>query len=182
LEGNKMDKSKQDEFEDRWLDDWRNSTYSNLRGSVFRGFPLDKDTLTLTNIMTGEAVTVSNLELKLALKDGKLTEIDFTSGRMITLPAGVAVRNYSPIEGTLIGKYAQASASLAGKYAQKPKPTAPVTGETLAAGSTPAGAGAAAPAPRVDSRDAEDHTADAAPAAAPARTASLVGKYARKES
>lgn len=129
-----MDKSKVDVSAERWLNDPRNTTYTNLRGKVFRSWPTSAHMVMLLDIQTDYAHNITNAELTLLIAKGELTEIDPFKSSSIVLPIGTRTpKPTTPAkESTLKGLYAKPPSTLAGKYAKKPAASPAPTEDTPA--------------------------------------------------
>lgn len=103
--------------ENKWINDKRNKTYWNVRGKVFRAFPISETEVELYDVTTGQCIKMTNSEVRFEENQGNLVEIDpfqpmvlFTGGRS-------AARKTTPEkESSLEGKYG--SPKLEGKYAK----------------------------------------------------------------
>src|SRR5689334_19147188 len=93
--------------EQPWSSDPRNAVYANMKGKVFRAFPINVNEVNLYDVISGAVLTCSNGIIEMYIRDGVLVEID-PFKQMVTLPAN---------NPTL--KPAEAGVNLTGKYAKK---------------------------------------------------------------
>lgn len=169
-------KSKIEEENEKRINSPYNTTYWNGRGKVFRAWPLNANSVLLTDIESGLQTTVSNLEINLDVKNGNLIEIDFTTS--IFLPSGGTrpIRTTTPEkESSPVGKYRPSSAPITSKYR---KANVSLTREDSGAPAAYAGSALPAQASLVPHGELPDNSPNS-PALAPASP--LAGKYKRKE-
>lgn len=112
------DKPFNDTLEPDWSKDSRCKTYWNVRGRVFRAYPLNKTHVMLVDINAGLEIKMTNSEVRFEENQGNLVEIDPFQSMVLFTGGRTAARKTTPEkESSLEGKYGKTT--LQGKYAAK---------------------------------------------------------------